>query len=125
MVRAARPDLLSLDLLLPGALSGPALPALRELLARGGRVMWGVTPAAAPAQAAAPAPESPPPRTVLDGARAGLHALGVDLGALARASLLSASCGTGLATPAHERAVAATLRETADALREFGPAVRP
>ncbi|MDR9372978.1 hypothetical protein Q5424_28015, partial [Conexibacter sp. JD483] len=46
VVRAARPDLLSLDLLLPGALAGPALPALRELLARGGRVAWGVAPAA-------------------------------------------------------------------------------
>jgi hypothetical protein len=127
LVRAARPDLLSLDLLLPGALSGPALPALRELLARGGRVAWGVLPATPPVP---PEPHAPPvpPRAALDGARAGLHALGVDLDQLARRSLLTPSCGTGLATVAHERQTAATLHVTAAALRpepDLGSAVRP
>jgi len=129
LVRAARPDLLSLDLLLPGALTGAALPALRELLARGGRVAWGVVPAApGAAPPGSPPAAAPPPRAVLDAARAGLHALGVDLGQLARRSLLTPSCGTGLATVAHEREAAASLRATAARLRaerDLGPAVRP
>lgn len=128
VVRAAQPDLLSLDLLLPGALAGAALPALRELLARGGRIAWGLLPAAEASLDGTASDAAAPPRTVLDGARAGLHALGVDLDLIARASLLTPSCGTGRSTLAHERATAATLRATAAALRaerDLGPAVRP
>lgn len=105
VVDHARPDLLSFDLAL-APLDDGAADTLQRLLARGGRIAWGVL-------AAHRAAEQTPEAT--DRLRA---ALGQIRGGeeIARQSLLTASCGTGLVSLAREREVAAALRDVAQSL---------
>jgi hypothetical protein len=98
VVDAAEPDILSYDLTrdhLPVA----ARPVITRLLARGGRVAWGVVDPAAPGSVATTS-------ALLVAAIAGV---GRRTGDVAAASLVTPACGTGLLSPARERLVAATL----------------
>lgn len=107
-VERARPDLLSFDLALaPLDASGAA--AVRRLLAGGGRVAWGVL--------AAHRAEHPPAATArLRAALARVEGEGLDVAAVGRRSLLTASCGSGRMSLAREAEIAGALHETARAL---------
>jgi hypothetical protein len=98
VIDAAEPDILSYDLTrdhLPVA----ARPVITRLIARGGRVAWGVVDPAAPGSVASTS-------ALLVAAIAGV---GRRTGDVAAASLVTPACGTGLLSPARERLVAATL----------------
>ncbi|MDA0163267.1 hypothetical protein OM076_23535 [Solirubrobacter ginsenosidimutans] len=106
-VTRAEPDVLSFDLAL-SPLDRSAASALRGLLARGGRVAWGVVQPHRPEH--------------------GLHAVKRLREALAvveaggEQSLLTASCGSGRMSPAREAEITTALWDTARAVRE--PAAR-
>ncbi|MDW5598898.1 hypothetical protein VSS74_31355 [Conexibacter stalactiti] len=102
-VAAARPDLLSFDLAL-GPLDQHGVQELRALLARGGRIAWGVV--------AAHSAEHEQHATAR--MRAALAQVGGE--EAGRRSLLSASCGSGLTTVARETEIAVALLDTARAL---------
>ncbi|HST41591.1 MAG TPA: hypothetical protein VLK58_18885 [Conexibacter sp.] len=102
-VAAACPDLISFDLAL-GPLDVRGADELGALLARGGRVAWGVL-AAHRAEHAADATRR---------LRAALAQVGGE--EAGRRSLLSASCGSGCVTVAREAEVALALLDTARAL---------
>jgi hypothetical protein len=103
LVERAEPDLLSFDLAL-GGLDRRAATALRRMLARGGRIAWGVLAA--------------------HRAEHALHAMKRLRGALARVaaagdqSLLTASCGTGRMSARREPEVAPALASVARKQRE-------
>jgi hypothetical protein len=103
LVDAAEPDLLSLDVA-TRTVDTRGARALRALLRRGGRVAWGCTPsdgAGGPVRA----------RARLAAALAAVAAPGLDVGAVLRASLVTAACGTGAGRRAgEERALAALPR---------------
>lgn len=104
LVAAAEPDVLSFDLVREG-LPRAARPMLRALMARGGRVAWGVVdPTGSPRAADASAL-----------ATAAMSALGLPLDEVARHSLLTPTCGTGRVSPRQEHLVAATLAACAAA----------
>jgi len=108
VVDRAAPDVLSLDLVIT-PVDRRAVTSLHALLARGGRVAWGVLPVdreESPALAAAR----------LDAAIAGCGAAG-------ERSLLTPSCGTGRQSRRRETLVARVLRELARARR--APPRRP
>lgn len=102
-VAAARPDLLSFDLAL-GPLDARGADELGALLARGGRVAWGVLAAHRAEQAADATRRLRAALAQVGGEEAG------------RRSLLSASCGSGRVTVAREAEVALALLDTARAL---------
>lgn len=109
LVDAAEPDVISYDLVRWGC-DRRAQLAIRRLIRRGGRVMWGALDPAAP--------EHPEPAAsrVEAAARqvAGRRSRTADVLA---ASLLSGSCGTGGVTPEHEHRLARGLRDIAARLR--------
>lgn len=102
-VAAARPDLLSFDLAL-GPIDARGADELGALLARGGRVAWGVLAAHRAEQAADATRRLRAALAQVGGEEAG------------RRSLLSASCGSGRVTVAREAEVALALLDTARAL---------
>jgi hypothetical protein len=109
VVDAAEPDILSYDLT-RDHLPVHARPVIARLLARGGRIAWGVIDPVAPGSVATTA------------ARLAAAIAGVRQGAAdtAAASLVTPACGTGRLSIARERLVAATLdaaaRVTASAI---------
>ena len=108
LVDRAEPDLLSFDLALAGVTDRAAL-ALRRLLARGGRISWGVLAAHRPEHG-------------LQAIRRLRPAL-AQVGAGGEQSLLTASCGTGRMSLRREAEVATALRDTARWMRtpDHGP----
>ncbi len=102
LVDAAAPDLVSLDVA-TRAVDARGGASLGALVRRGGRVVWGCTPAdgaGGPVRA----------RARLAAALAAVTAASpVGLGALLRASLVSPACGTGAGRPAGETAALAAL----------------
>ncbi len=119
LVDAAQPDLISFDLTHDG-LCGPARWTLTRLVARGGRVIWGAFDPAAPSSVNAAV-------ALITSAFASFKG---SLDAPA-ASLISASCGTGLVSIANELVLAARVRSAAATIRtgvtdaERVPGLRP
>jgi hypothetical protein len=113
LIAAARPDVLSFDLVRDGVTAAAVRP-LRDLLRRGGRVIWGALEAG----------ESPDPRVALR--RIDAAAAALDAGpatTLYDRSLVSATCGTGGHPVEAELAVASALaRAVAVVRREPVPA---
>lgn len=101
IVELAEPDLLSFDLALAGV-EPAAVPVLRRLLARGGRIAWGALRVHSRERAA----------HALRRVRRALAAVGAN----GSESLLSASCGVGRMALGRELEIATALRETARAL---------
>jgi hypothetical protein len=104
LIDAAEPGLVSFDLARYG-ISPAARRTLTRLISGGGRVMWGVFDVVAPAPVKAAT-------GLVVSACASLGA-GLTLTRVLAASLVSASCGTGLACIDDELAVAANVRATA------------
>ncbi|MDA0172169.1 hypothetical protein OJ998_23910 [Solirubrobacter taibaiensis] len=102
-VLQAQPDVLSFDL----ALAPVQADALRTLLARGTRVMWGAVQPHRPEHALHGMPR-------LDAALAATGATGAQ-------SLLSASCGSGRMSVGREREIATALWDCAHTLRARRP----
>jgi hypothetical protein len=110
LVAAAAPDVVSFDLSRYG-IDAPARRVLGDLVRRGGRVAWGaLDPAAADA-----------PATVAARMEAALGSLGLPRELVARRSLLTPSCGSGLLSPGQEQRIAACLEAAAGALRRGQP----
>ncbi|MDO8212197.1 hypothetical protein [Conexibacter sp. CPCC 206217] len=109
VVERAQPDLLSFDLAL-APLDRRAAEALRRLLARGGRIAWGVLAAHRDEGVA----------EAVGRLRAALARLGGE--GVAQRSLLTASCGTGRLSLEREHAVAGAL---ADVARDIGQRSEP
>jgi hypothetical protein len=101
----AEPDVLSFDLVL-APVQGEAAQALRALLARGTRVMWGAI--------------QPHHREHALHGMARLHTALAATGENGERSLLSASCGSGQMSIAREREIATALSDCARAHRRFG-----
>lgn len=108
LIDAAEPDLLSFDLG-RSRVSPAARRTLMRLVSRGGRVMWGVF------DAGAPQPVEAATRQIAAACASFGHEL-TSTRVLA-ASLVSASCGTGLVSIEDERAVAASAHAAAVLLR--------
>jgi hypothetical protein len=109
LVDAAEPDVISYDLARFGCLPG-AQTAIRRLMRRGGRIMWG---------AVDPAAVEPPAWTVARVCAAARAVAGrrwrtMDV---LDASLMSGSCGTGGVDEEAERELAGALRVAASVLR--------
>ena len=102
-------DLLSLDLAAHG-FADEGRPVLGRLLARGGRVAWGVLDPARPGSAAESA-------GLAVAALSGFAGVGVATERAARLSLLTPSSGTGRLSPERELLVSATLAAAAQAGR--------
>jgi hypothetical protein len=100
LVDAAEPDLVSFDLARYGV-TPSARRALTRLIARGGRVMWGVFDPVAPQPVEAAA------RQIASACASLSH------GGVAAASLVSGCCGTGFASVDDEQTVAASVRGAA------------
>lgn len=105
LVDAAEPDLISFDLT-HDRLCGPARWTLTRLIARGGRVIWGAFDPVAPSSVNAAVVLITSAFTSFKGS--------VDAPA---ASLVSASCGTGLVSIADELVLAARVRSAAAGIR--------
>jgi hypothetical protein len=106
VVERAEPDVLSFDLAV-NALDGDSARVLARLLARGGRVAWGVLAAHRPERAAHAAWRL----------SAALARLGASPAAVGPSSLLTASCGTGRLSPRREAEVTAALAYVAASAR--------
>jgi hypothetical protein len=104
LIDAAEPDLVSFDLARYG-MSPAASRTLTRLISHGGRVMWGVFDAVAPQPVYA--------ATRLITSACGSVSDELTPSRVLAAGLVSASCGTGLASIEKERAVAANLRAAA------------
>lgn len=102
-------DVLSLDLAAHG-FADEGRPVLSRLLARGGRVAWGVLDPVRPCSAAASAGLAVAALSGCSGGRPAPERT-------ARQSLLTPSCGTGRLSPERELLVAATLAAAAQAAR--------
>ena len=109
LVDALEPDVLSLDLAAHG-FAEEGRPVLGRLLARGGRVAWGVLDPGRPGSAAASA-------GLAVAALSGFSDGRLAPERTARQSLLTPSCGTGRLSPERELLVAATLDAAAQAVR--------
>jgi hypothetical protein len=81
--------------------------ALRRLLARGGRIAWGVLDPASTEDS----------DTAAAVAAAAVSALGLPYADVARRSLLTPGCGTGRLSETRERSIASALGSAADATR--------
>jgi hypothetical protein len=99
LVARAEPDLLSFDV----AVAPPDVRALRELLARGTRIAWGVL---APHRAEG-----------TSHALARLAAIAEHVAIPGEQSLLTPACGTGRVSVRRELRIAAALAEAASTLR--------
>jgi hypothetical protein len=117
LVEALELDLLSLDLAAYG-LPAEARGRLTQLVARGGRVAWGILDPVRPGSAAASA-------GLAVAALRGLAGAGVSLEDAAQRSLVTPSCGTGRLSPERELLVAAKLDAAAHAARGAVAARRP
>jgi len=106
LVDRVEPDLLSFDLA-AGGVPQRGAAVLGRLLARGGRVAWGVLAAHRPERAAHAAWRL----------SAALARLGTTADAVGDRSLLTASCGTGRLSPRREAEVTAALAYVAGAGR--------
>jgi hypothetical protein len=106
VVDRAEPDVLSFDLA-AGGIGRDGAGVLARLLARGGRVAWGVLAAHRPERAADAAGRL----------SAALAALGTSAIAVGERSLVTASCGTGRLSPRREAEVTAALELVAAAAR--------
>jgi hypothetical protein len=106
VVDRAEPDVLSFDLA-AGGVGRDGAGVLARLLARGGRVAWGVLAAHRPERAADAAGRL----------SAALAALGTSAAGVGERSLLTASCGTGRLSPRREAEVTAALELVAAAAR--------
>jgi hypothetical protein len=106
LVDVLEPDLVSFDLVRhrPDAAGRSVLARLVE---RGGRVVWGAVDPVSPDTAA-------PTATLVGDA---LRSLGLPVALVARRSLVSPACGTGLLEPSRERRIARTVAVAATALR--------
>ena len=107
IVDRAEPDVLSFDLA-AGGVDRSGARVLTRLLARGGRVAWGVLAAHRPAERAAHAAWR---------LSAALARLGASPATVGASSLLTASCGTGRLSPRREAEVTAALAYVASAAR--------
>lgn len=108
LIDAAEPDLVSFDLARFG-MSPAARQTLTRLISRGGRVMWGVFDVVAPQRVEA--------ATRLVASACASLCDGLTPSRVLAASLVSASCGTGLACIDDELALAASVRATATLVR--------
>ncbi|CAB4891412.1 unannotated protein [freshwater metagenome] len=108
LVRSAQPDVVSFDAT-RYAVGGAGAVVLAELVARGGRVAWGVL------DPARPDAESDVAARVGAGIGA-VTAAGGDLETLVAHSLITPSCGTGRLAPSRERLVASVLDAAAGAV---------
>ena len=104
-VDRAEPDVLSFDLAL-APLDARAARTLSRLVARGGRVAWGVVQPHRPEHALHALPRL----------RAALAVVAAD----GDHSLLTASCGSGRMSPAREAEITTALWDTAHAARRCG-----
>jgi len=102
-------DVLSFDVARCG-LEPHALRALRRLLARGGRIAWGVLDPVGPGDAGDVA-------GTLAGALSALAGETLPLDLVAGRSLVTPSCGSGRLSEQRERLVAATLADAVDRAR--------
>jgi hypothetical protein len=109
LVDATDADVLSFDLTRT-PLEGHARRALRRLLRRGGRVVWGALDPVDPGTSADAA-------GLVAAALAALAGDRLALDAVARGSLLTPACGTGRLTPAAERLLAAGITGAAEGIR--------
>jgi hypothetical protein len=109
LVDSLDPDVLSFDLAAHG-FAEEGRPVLGRLLARGGRVAWGVLDPARPGSAAASAGLAVAALSEFSGG-------GPAPERTARQSLLTPSCGTGRLSPERELLVAGTLSAAAQAAR--------
>jgi len=107
IVDRAEPDVLSFDLA-AGGVDRSGARVITRLLARGGRVAWGVLAAHRPAERAAHAAWR---------LSAALARLGASPATVGPSSLLTASCGTGRLSPRREAEVTAALAYVASAAR--------
>ena len=107
IVNRAEPDVLSFDLA-AGGVDRSGARVLARLLARGGRIAWGVLAAHRPAERAAHAAWR---------LSAALARLGASPATVGPSSLLTASCGTGRLSPRREAEVTAALAYVASAAR--------
>ena len=98
LVDALEPDVVSFDLARHG-LGADGAAVLRRVVARGGRIAWGVLDPVAPDGAPAAAARL----------AAAIGSLGLPAGQVAASSLLTPGCGTGLLTTADEERLAAQL----------------
>ena len=111
LIDSAAPDVLSFDLVAT-AVDRRAVATIRSLLARGGRVAWGVTPV-----------QQRDERVSRVGTASGrLAAAVLRCGADGSQSLLTASCGTGRQAIGREHEIAASLGLIASAARAHWPA---
>jgi tRNA A-37 threonylcarbamoyl transferase component Bud32 len=115
LVDAAEPDLISFDMTREGV-SAAAVVVLERLVARGGRVMWGVVDPVDPGAPADVAGRIAVVTSALTGWR--------PPPAIAAASLVSPSCGTGWLSDAAEHRVADVLTAAAAAARDAIAALR-
>jgi len=113
LVARIEPDVLSFDLGLE-PLDRRAATVLARLLARGGRVVWGVLDAARREHAGDALRRLDPALAAVSAAARRSPA------AVATGSLLSAGCGTGRLTPEREAEVAIALAEVARTMRARG-----
>jgi hypothetical protein len=107
LVDRAEPDLLSFDLA-AGGVDRDGSRVLARLLARGGRIAWGVLAAHRPSERAAHAAWR---------LSAALARLGATPASAGPRSLLTASCGTGRLSPRREAEVTAALAYVSHAAR--------
>jgi hypothetical protein len=107
LVDRAEPDVLSFDLAHRGVDHGGAR-VLARLLARGGRIAWGVLAAHRPGERAADASWR---------LCAALARVGATVASAGPSSLLTASCGTGRLSPRREAEVTAALAYVSAAAR--------
>lgn len=118
VVELAEPNLISFDLSGTRSADRRGVTALQRLLDRGGRVAWGLLRIDSDEATAAAA------RWLWEAVTA-LRARGMDRDTVLVQSLVTPSCGTALASPGRERAVADALDAVAGAGRSFATGVSP